>query len=239
MSGLSPEDRALVAATWDFRARAERTARGRFERMARELEATGAEPIVVKMAYDAVEDETRHAGLCDALAKQFGFVPCGHHPELLSSASLAPQGLSPSDAILYEVVAFCCLTETINAAMLTEVLRFATDPDIRETSRAILRDEVEHSRLGWAHLQAEREKGRGDFLSDEFVGMLSVAGIEEIFDPLDRARDGEHLADYGELSFERRTGIFKGAVNDLVFPGWEQMGLSTDAAREWLSAFGI
>ena len=69
--------------------------------------------------------------------------------------------------------------------------------------------------------------------------MLSVAGVDEIFDPLDRSRDGDRLAAYGELSYERRTGIFKGAVTDLVLPGWEQMGLDTSAARQWLMAFGI
>ncbi len=123
--------------------------------------------------------------------------------------------------------------------MLSDTLHFATEPVIRDAVRAILKDEVSHSRMGWAHLEAERQHGRGDFLSHAFVSMFEQAGVDEIFDPEDRLRDSPALAAHGELSLDRRTGIFRGAVGELILPGWEAAGLDISAARTWLQRFEL
>ena len=52
--------------------------------------------------------------------------------------------------------------------------RVATDEQIKTTLHELLKDEVGHAQLGWAHLAAERAAGRGGFLRD--LLSLNVGG---------------------------------------------------------------
>ena len=106
----------MVAGTWAFRAESERRAERRFRRLAAELQETGANPVVVDMAVEAIEDEARHAIQCDEVAAYFGWpASTAVVPE---PAPLGPGSLSPVQRLLFEVMAFCAFTETLNAAML-------------------------------------------------------------------------------------------------------------------------
>ena len=233
MSLLDDMQRGLVAQTWAVRAVAERQATRRFERLSVDLLEHHATDQVVALAREAVDDERRHALRCDDVAAHFGWDPSAALLEQ-EATRLAPDHLNPRDALLYEMVAFCCITETINSSMLLETLGFARSPIVCDAVREILKDEVSHSRLGWAHLAAERLQGRGEFLSKELVGMFKEIGLSLIFDAEDRARDADVLAQYGELSFERRTEIFKAVVSDVILPGFDQAGLDTGSVRHWL-----
>ena len=113
---LDEDEQRLVASTWAFRACAERSALGRFRRLSGELHETGAPEPILALIQTAIDDEERHIGLCDALAHRFGWTreplpPTPNHP-------IGPKGSSLADRLLYEMVAFCCVTESINAAML-------------------------------------------------------------------------------------------------------------------------
>jgi hypothetical protein len=135
------------------------------------------------------------------------------------------------------MVAFCCVTETINASMLLAVLNRAKSATVRDTVREILKDEINHSKVGWAYLQHVRNQGEGIFLAQWIPHMLNGAGVEEIYEPDSGEREGEILADYGELSFQNRADIFKAAMRDIVLPGFEKMGLDTTYGRQWLKQF--
>jgi len=136
------------------------------------------------------------------------------------------------------MTAFCALTETLNAAMLTQILKQVEAPRIRDAVHAILRDEVNHSRAGWAHLHARRSQGSIDFLSALLPQMLEEAQVTAIFAP-DPSRTGPRMAAYGELDDACRTQIFQAVMRDVFFPGLEQLHIETRPAQAWLGANGI
>lgn len=235
---LSEHERALIAETWSFRGHAERSATLRFERLARELRACEASAVAIELAELAIEDERRHALLCDSVAAAYSADEWTNDCAVQAPSPLGPPGLAHEDRLLFEVVAFCCFTETLNTAMLIETLKHAEEPEIRRALQEILRDEVQHSRLGWAHLADARAHGRGDFLGQSLPYMFETADVEAIFTN-DSRRDDPRLAFYGELSRDQRIGIFCAAVRDVVFPGLEAQGVSTEEGRAWLHTRGI
>lgn len=233
---LSPEQRQLVANTWRFRERGERIATQRFSRLAEELASVNALPEVIALAHQAVEDETRHTRLCTVLWEQYTTKAFAPFPPL-TAPPLGPPSLPLRERLLYEVVAFCCLTETLNASLLLATLHIARCPQIRDTLRDILRDEIQHGRIGWAHLAAERAAGRGDFIAEAIPAMLREAGAEEIGDANDTLRSGDTLAAYGELSAELRMKVFREAIRDVIVPGLEEVGIRPQPTLEFLSSW--
>ena len=227
MPGHSIQHRA--AQVWSFRAGAEREAARRFARMGDRLAGIGAQAVVVGMARDAANDELRHAELCTRLAARFGKVTPSRNGE---PGEVAPSGLTPRERVLYEVVAMSCVTETLSAALLGEMHERAADPEVEKTVHEILRDEVQHSRLGWAHLASEHALGYGRVLGDYLPVMLAGTVTEELFRAGDEA-DPE-LAGYGALPREDRAQIFTATMRELVFVGLERFGIDTSAGAQWL-----
>lgn len=228
---LDPRGRSLVAGVWAFRARAEREAATRFERLAAELERTQAAPVVVAMAKRAADDELRHVQVCGELAARYG--DPGGAADPLPANEIGPRSLGARERLLYEVVAFCAVTETINSALMSVSLEHATDPAVRSAVREILRDEVTHARLGWAHLSSARAQGAGAALSDALPAMLSGTVREELFAP-DTDEVDPRLAGHGELPLALRAEVFVRTLESVVFPGLEAHGVSTAAGRRWL-----
>lgn len=125
----------------------------------------------------------------------------------------------------------------MNTSLMTRCLEVAKDEEIRTTLRDLLRDEVQHARLGWAHLAAERGHGRGAFLGDALPLMLE-ASVEPGF------LEGEHQApwvdalfEYGELPWAELVEIYRGTLELVVFKGLEAMEIDTAKGRAWLSRF--
>ena len=229
-NGLGAEARALVAATWAFRTRAERESTLRFARLAKELAAVGAESVVVELARKSSHDEHRHSQLCAAICRLYDGTP----PDAQVHDHPAPwPGLAPRDRALYEVVAFGCIAETINAQLLATILDRATAIRIRRVVRRLMKDEVQHSRFGWAHLAAERQRGFGDFLSSVVPSMLASSVDEELFakgpDPVDA-----EAVEHGELPRKDRVELFASALRDVILPGFDMFNIDTRSAREWL-----
>jgi len=213
----SPSVHHRAAQVWAFRAGAEREAARRFARMGERLANGGAQAVVVEMARDAAKDELRHAVLCSDLAARFGKAvgpDAGKEP-----GEVAPSGLTPRERVLYEVVAMSCVTETLSAALLGEMQERAVDPLVQTTVHEILRDEVQHSRLGWAHLAAEHARGCGRVLGDYLPAMLAGTVTEELFRASADSEGDPALAGFGALSRADRAQIFTATMRELVFVG--------------------
>ena len=230
---LSARQRALVADTWDFRASAERSAELRLTRLHRELVATEAPTPLCELAMSAREQERRHIGLCDALARRFGWSDEPSEPTAHGPIGPSERGLE--DRLLFEMVAFGCVTETVNVAMLVTVSRQVADPGVRETVASILKDEVSHSQLGWGYLQYAFESRSIAWLSAWLPQMFAGAGVDEIYQPDADERNVPELAHFGELSFAQRVEIFRAVAADVILPGFERVQLDTGPCRRWLS----
>jgi hypothetical protein len=229
---LDERGRRAVAETWRYRARAEREAQARFERLSRQLAEVGAGEAVLGLARKAAQDERRHARLCAHVAARYGLPDRDRAP--VPAPEVAPVRLSPRERVLYEIVAFCCVAESLNAALLTVIVERATVPLIREASRRILRDEVHHARLGWAHLSSEAGQGRAGFLPRWLPAMLDAAIEDSLLRPSPADPAEEALAAHGNLSRATRLELVQAALRDVLCPGLESMGVDAGPGRAWL-----
>ncbi|HWZ87913.1 MAG TPA: ferritin-like domain-containing protein [Polyangiaceae bacterium] len=223
-----------MAGTWAFRTRAEIEASARFARMATDLAGVGADPVVVRGALEASEDEARHRDLCALVAARFGVPDAKNH--VPPRQRIGRSNMDPRDRSLWEVVAVCCISETMNTSLLTRCQEVAKDEQIRSTLHELLKDEVRHAQLGWAHLASERAAGRGEFLREILPLMLEASVEPGFLDGSQQPPWTEAMYDYGELPMTELVQIYCETLLEVVFRGLDVMGVDTSHGRAWLSA---
>lgn len=164
----------------------------------------------------------------------------GADEHLRGVAEPAPRDVvttSSHEAVVRELVSFCCISETLNASLLVETLEHATEPLIRETVHTLLSDEVRHGRLGFTSLGWSRDLGRTDGLSGALVSMLESLRVGDLFERDDVTPWPEALVQHGELSVSMRREIFWRAMSGVVLRGFDAFGLDTSSTRVWLARF--
>lgn len=218
----------IAREAWAFRTRVERDAARRFARLSREIAAFDAASPVPALLAKAAQDEERHLLLCASLA---GDAPTEGEA---GAERVAPASLGAREAALYEMVAACCVTETESVSTVTTLLSFDAAPRVREVLHEIARDEVGHARMGWAHLAREAAFCDVRFLGPWIPAMLSGAA-GATFSAADPLLDSPELLRWGVLPLSRKREVFTQTLSDVVFPGLEQFGIATGAARAWLS----
>jgi len=231
---LTLEERQLVGETWAARAESEVRSTQRFASLSSALRAHSATPTVVGLCDRAAKDEERHVKLCTTLAEEFGVSP--DLEGIQRPGPLAPMELPIRARVLYEVVALCCVNETINAALLGHVYEHAKWPSIRLTAHTLVGDEIWHSRMGWAHLGSEQSETSVEWLSAHVVPLLERAGAHEIFNAERREREAPHMIQYGELNYATRVTLFQEIVNTVILPGFESFGVDVTEGRKWIKA---
>jgi hypothetical protein len=230
---VSDEARRIAGEAWAFRARVEWEAAKRFQRLAAAIaEFDGSSPLPASLA-SAAEDEERHAALCARLSAAYGRPASAPAPE---PASIAPRDLAPRDAVLYEMVAACCITETESVATLATLLSGDVAAEVRSVLHEIARDEVGHSRLGWAHLAREAAVRDVRFLSERIPSMLQGTVDDGLFAPARAGEEPAGLVACGVLPRLRKREIFVSTLQEVVFAGLEALGLDGGPARAWLAA---
>jgi hypothetical protein len=229
---VKEELRRITGESWAFRARVEREAAARFLRLAPAIADFDAESPVPALMRSAADDERLHAVLCAGLASAYGASAVADAADV----AIAPRHLAPRAAILYEVVAACCITETESVATLATLLAEPLEPDVEKVLREIARDEVAHGRMGWAHLAREAAAYDVSFLSPLIPTMLSGTVDETLFAPGDAPSDAPELLRHGVLPHSQKRAIFVRALQEVVIPGLEQLGIDAGPARAWLAA---
>jgi hypothetical protein len=221
-----------AAEVWASRAHAEAQSAARFNQLARDLKATGAPEGLVELAEKAETEETEHVDLCLRLVNHLGHKT--HRPKIPTIPS-GVAGLEPKEALLLQMVGMCCINETVSAAILGEMLRQAEPGRVHDTIQTILRDEIGHSRLGWAYLAYIAGDGKLTLLEKELPTLLQNAVTDELFEQPD-LDDPDHLsAPLGTVPRVTRFELFEAALLDLVFLGLERFGVETAAGRAWLA----
>jgi rubrerythrin len=224
--------RALAAAAWSFRWQVELEAEERFARLAGRLEGAGAAEHLVELARRASRDERRHAELCAELAAAHGQPVSGAPPP---PPEVAPARLRPDQALLYELVAACCVAESGSVAVLTSLLAAAREPRLRAVLHQLAGDEVGHARLGWAWLASEHWRGATAFLGPLLPAMLRGSIDDDLFGPVDRAREDPGLLEAGVLPHTAKRALFVETLDRVIFPGLDGAGIDTGAGRTWLA----
>ena len=225
--------RRAAAEAWAFRARVEQEAALRFDRLAGVIAGFDPGSPVPAMMRRAADDERRHTALCARLAGHLG------NPVALDPGaelpSIAPRSLDERKRALYEVVAACCITETESMATLTALLAAEPDPEVREVLHSISRDEVVHSRMGWAHLSREAAAGEAAFLGPLVPGMLAGTIDQGLFGAPPADEDPDGLLRLGVLPLAKKREVFLGTLEQVVFPGLEKFGVDPEPGRRWLA----
>ena len=225
-----------VARVWRHRERVEREAADQFARLAGDLRDAGAPPALIDMAEAAAVDEAEHAVLCRAVVDRLapGLAPLA--PAL--GVSLGPAGLSPRRRALYRAVALSCVTETFSTALLLEMRRLATDGQVHATVQRILRDEIDHSRLGWAYLAWVAAREDVSWLSAHLPGMLREA-IGGDLPPAAPAAPIRHAGeDRGVLARERILEVAGRAYDQVIAPGLARYDIRAGRAAGAVAAAG-
>jgi len=221
-----------AARAWRFRCRVEWEAHHRFARLAGWLAECGFARALVDLALRASSDESRHAARCADLSRQYGaMVP---EPMTTAPAPLAPAGLPPRAAVLYEAVAACCVTETGSVGVLTTLLGSVRGGPLRRTLRELAADEVLHSRLGWAVLASERDHGTASLLVPFVPAMLEGSIDAGLFRPGTPEQEEGTLLDLGVLPHSLKRDLFIRTTLEVVLPGLAAAGIDPGPGRRWL-----
>jgi len=189
-------------------------AAGRFTQLARDLEGQGAPAVVVELSQQAVREETQHIALCLDLVRAFGGrMESPPIPEL----KVEPRLAGHDRALLLQVVLTCCINETMSAAVLGEMLSCARPGLVHDTVQEILRDEINHGRIGWALLSHEASKGPLKDVEAMVPWMLKAAVTEELFSGSDAEDPDAEAASLGTLPRSSRLRLFHDSMLDLCF----------------------
>ena len=216
---------------WALRTRVEHEAAQRFSRLARSIPRFDPESPIPALLRSAADDERRHAVLCAELAAAYGETA----RDAGIDVSIAPRGLSARDAVLYEMVAACCITETESVATVTTLLAGRLEARVEKVLHEIARDEVAHGRMGWAHLAREASLRDVGFLSRWVAAMLAGSVDGAFFSEPDPPQEPDDLLRHGIFPPSRKRAVFMETLEEVVFPGLEKFGIDTRPARFWLA----
>jgi hypothetical protein len=224
---------AEVRAMWLARMRAEHESVPALTGLAGQLVEAGAtldvQGVVLRMALD----ELRHTEICGEVVRALGGEPSfeiGEPPRL----PVWP-GVSPEERALRNVIFGNTLVETVNTANLVDILDTMTDPYLRESTRLLLADEVQHASFGFDYLAAW-----GPWLADRAEVRRSLdRWLRRAFVELERARSGglqskaltkDQIA-LGTPDPARLTAVLCHTVEGAIVPALEGYGL--DAGTAW------
>jgi rubrerythrin len=224
LTDLSDAEREVIAGIWIGRAGGERSASETFRIVADGLTALDAEVELIALARRAIDDEIRHAERCWQVA-------CRYADRDLPQPPPRPFELPRYESASAElrcslhVVAQCCLNETTASAFLERCLAFTTAELARATFRELLSDEVDHARIGWAHLASSRTSPATRAAIASWLPSMIATNLRAW-----RARPQvptePQYARHGVLPWATVDQAVTAAVDDLILPGLRHVGIA-------------
>jgi hypothetical protein len=225
---LDPEVRALVGGIWADRARSELGAGSGFAIVVTELYALGADATVLRLATKAAYDEVRHAELCRVLAEAYLGRPI--EPPRAKRVGMPKHQADETLEMHLHVVGLSCINETLAAGFVEACLETAEAPLVRTIQREHLMDEVEHARVGWAHLASPIVDDETKRRIGAFVPRLVKANVS-----LWRSRIAElpehGVPGHGYPTRARMLRAIDETMTTVVLPGFAHVGVPLTAAR--------
>ncbi len=219
-----------VGAMWRYREQVEREAAALFDTLAADLAAAHL-PALAARARTAADDERRHVGFCRAIVDATDPLP----PLPPRHLQIGPTEPDPGRRALYASVAMGCVTESLSCALLLAMREPADFAPACAAIDLIIKDEIEHSRIGWAHLATAAGTGDVSWLAPHVAAMRDAALTHDVADrfaaeDLDTARvrslgTAPDLSAYGILPRARVTEVVDACWRDVIVPGLARYGL--------------
>jgi hypothetical protein len=236
LAPYSPAQIAFAVAAWPLRAAEELRSALVFRALAAAGRAASLPARWLRRFAAAVHDEVGHARLCATVGASLGAdLPRYDATPVHGRLAVLPEPRARALALLLVEVA---IGETISMSLFRAGRRAAVEPLTRAALETIVRDEARHQRLGWDALRAvwpglaEQERGRLQTAAREGLGALEQQIALPALRWLEAGRpfDAAHAA-LGVLPPEARVEAFYRAVEDLVLPRLDALGL--DGAAAW------
>lgn len=223
--------RQVALDAWTGRFATEVEASARFASLAWRLRQAHAPHPVVSLAERASDDERRHAAHCQRYVSRLGGVPLSPSSEVVE---YAPRSLDASQRLTYEMVAQCCVAETVSTSTLVTLAKAVDEPELHSVIHELARDEVNHGKLGWGYLAWARTWQELSFLGPLLPTMLDSSTSRELFGSTAPSADDPELYRYGVIPLATRRDLYVTTLEEVVFPGFEQHGIDTSMGWRWL-----
>lgn len=234
VSALSVASRVRVGRLWAKRAQNELATSAVFAQLHGALVQHGAPLEVLELSAKAESDELRHFEICCELSEHYlcdSLSPALPVPPVPTFGSCSAQ----LERLFFATMQ-CCVNETIAAAYLQACLADATAVRAHDAVREILRDEVRHSRIGWAlladpGLSPEGRRAVAHLMPEvlELYRAGWLAGSEDYPEDLPRG--------HGLLTHRAVGSVVHAAIHDLILPGLDHVGVPSAPARAWFARY--
>jgi hypothetical protein len=240
LSGYTPAQVRFAIPAWPMRAAEELRSALVFRAVTHAARRAGVGSKWVRRFASAVRDEVRHSKLCAEVGARLGApAPAYDAKPVRQRLAHLPDPLHRATTLLLAEVA---IGETISTELFKAGRSAAVEPLTRAALHSILRDEVLHSRLGWTAisdlwpalpeprreaLRIEVSRSLGAFERQIAAPALRRLEAREPFDPV--------CAELGVLPPEVRVEAFYGAVEGLVIPRLNRLGV--DGQRAWAERY--
>ncbi len=235
---LSDAERSFIAGHWRRRALAEARVGFTFSKLAPLVARAGGTARVVAMLEASAAEESRHAELCLRLAEAYGGAP----PSPIDPVELGPCDLPRfgvgDDALEAHllVVGTCAINETMATAWISACLEVATAPIAIEANRAHLRDEIDHARVGWAHLASNAVGAtHRAAIADLLPAMLEANAPQ--WEPYEPGLPERGIPAHGHLGPAATRAALREAISEVLLPGFRHVGVDTRPAEAWFARF--
>jgi hypothetical protein len=225
---LADGERALLAEVWLSRAASERRVSDAFAIVAGDLALLGAPVEVTALARRAVDDELYHQDLALLVASRCAGRDLAPPPRLALVVPAHPGASERLTATLH-VLGHCAMNETFASAYLEASLALARAPLARAAVQALLSDEIDHARIGWAHLASLSEAERHELAP--WLPSLLAANLA-MWRAIPRpGAEAQALAQHGLVPADSVESALFGAVRHVILPGFARFGLRLPALR--------
>jgi hypothetical protein len=230
---LSDMQRHELTAIWLGRAASERRVADAFDVIRDALKDLGSGAECVTLAVRAVDDEYRHAELSRRVASRYAGREL-EPPARLTLAVPEHPGAPPRLLRTLHVLGHCAMNETFASAFLEASLKHAKGALARAALRALFSDEIDHARLGWAHLAELRESERNEIAP--WLPGLVRANLKMWRDSPRPYPADPLLHAHGAPPADAVEQALLNAIRQLIIPGLEHFGIPTAALQNWLAA---
>lgn len=223
VSGLSPELRADIGWHWARRSESELTSGVVFANISLAVLATGVTPEIAFLAARAHSDEVRHAEICRHVATRYlgADVP---FPRPRQVEKPAPTPSQARLAATLHVVQNCCFNESVAMVFLRTCLDQAEHELVRLALRELMREEVDHCRIGWALLSSgavtDADRAAVTRALQGFIGDIRHLWLADAGCALPRG--------HGALDPSDLARVVEEALEELILPGLEHCGVKLD-----------
>lgn len=225
MIDLDDDLRARIARHWLHRSAAERGVSAAFTELRPRLVAAGVADPVLALVDKAIDDEQRHADLCVRLASQYAGSDQSTPParfDALPSFGTNDERLE----VALIVTGMCCINESIASEWIRSCWQAATAEIAVVANREHLKDEIDHARLGWAHLASEHVDADLRARIAQRVPKMIEVNVAEWKKP-DEFLPAAGIREHGHLSRAENDAVIDAAVRDVVVPGFALLGMIT------------